>query len=92
MMVTFSVLDRKFPFGPKKQNFQFKLKFDAKTDLNMQNHSHAERKQLFQNNYFKKHNLQKTRTGVHVFEMLIEPLSFCVFDYYKKRKENSHSL
>ena len=53
----------------------------------MQNHSHAERKQLFQNNYFKKHNLQKTRTSVHVFEMLIEPLSFCVFDYYKKEKK-----
>ena len=44
------------------------------------------------------HNSQKTRTRVQVFEMsvfvasLTEPLSFCVFDYYRKIIENSHSL
>ena len=34
MMFTFSFLGK---FGPKIQNFLFKVKFDTKTNLNMQN-------------------------------------------------------
>ena len=44
---------------------------------------------LFQNNYFKKHILQKTKLKYKCLKRLFvvsltEPLSFCVFDYYRK--------
>ena len=44
---------------------------------------------VFQNNYFKTHILQKTKLKYTCLMCLIvasltEPLSFCVFDYYRK--------
>ena len=52
---------------------------------------------LFQNNYLKKIFSQKTKLK-YMFEVpvyvasLTEPVSLCVFEYYRKIKENSHSL
>ena len=50
-------------------------------------------KQLFQKIYF-----TENKVNLHVFKVpvfmasLTEPLLLCVFDYYRKIKENSHSL
>ena len=52
---------------------------------------------LFQNNYFKKY-VAESKVTLHVFKVsvfvtsLAEPWSFCLFDYYRKIKESSHSL
>ena len=41
VVFTFSIFDRKYlllgKFGPKNQNYEFELKFDAQTNSNMHN-------------------------------------------------------